>query len=133
MHKIIVVPLTAMLLATASPRSQFLSVSIAHPGPAAATPSVSVGPQYDTAHVYVAPDDFERFTTSIIATFGGSKSKQVITNVTPTPSSTISQLVFTPIGTISVFGFKTPVPYPFGRERPGNLVTDMDPAVRSSS
>ena len=133
MHKIFVVALTAMLLATASPRTQFLSVVLAaQPGPAAATPSFSVGPQYDTTHVYVAPDDFERFTTSIIATFGGSKSKQVITNVTPTPSSTISQLVFTPVGTISVFGFKTPVPYPFGRERTGYLVTDMDAAVRAA-
>ena len=132
MHKIIVVALTAMLLATASPRTQFLSVVLAQPGPAATTPSFSVGPQYDTTHVYVAPDDFERFTTSIIATFGGSKSKQVITNVTPTTSSTISQLVFTPVGTISVFGFKTPVPYPFGRERTGYLVTDMDAAVRAA-
>src|SRR5204862_6632449 len=67
-----------------------------------------------------------------IATFGGSKSKQVITNVTPTPSSTISQLVFTPVGTISVFGFKTPVPYPFGSERTGYLVTDLDAAVRAA-
>src|SRR5204862_5720442 len=67
-----------------------------------------------------------------IATFGGSKSKQVITNVTPTPSSTISQLVFTPVGTISVFGFKTPVPYPFGSERTGYLVTDFDAAVRAA-
>ena len=133
MHKVIVVALTAMLLATASPRTQFLSVVLAaQPGPVAATPSFSVGPQYDTTHVYVAPDDFERFTTSIIATFGGSKSKQVITNVTPTTSSTISQLVFTPVGTISVFGFKTPVPYPFGRERTGYLVTDMDAAVRAA-
>src|SRR5246127_714614 len=133
MHKIIVVALTAMLLATASPRTQFLSVVLAaQPGPALATPSISVGPQYDSTHVYVAPDDFERFTTSIIATFGGSTSKQVITTVTPTTSSTISQLVFTPVGTLSVFGFKTPVPYPFGRERTGYLVTDMDTAVRAA-
>ena len=48
MHKIIVVALTAMLLATASPRTQFSSVVLAQPGPAAATPSFSVGPQYDT-------------------------------------------------------------------------------------
>ena len=133
MHKIIVVALTAMLLATASPRTLFLSIAIAaEAGAVADNPSVSVGPQYDTTHVYVAPDDFDRLTTSIIATFGGSKSQQVITNVTPTPSSTISQLVLTPVGTLSVFGFKTPVPYPFGRERTGYLVTDMDTAVRAA-
>ena len=41
----------------------------------------------------------------------------------------MSQLVLTPVGTVSVFGFKTPVPYPFGVERTGYLVTDMDAAV----
>jgi len=52
--------------------------------------------------------------------------------VTPTPSSTVLQMVFTPVGTLSVFGFKTPVPYPFGSERTGYLVTDMDAAVRAA-
>ncbi|RQS68219.1 glyoxalase [Burkholderia sp. Bp8963] len=98
----------------------------------ATTPSVAVGPQYDTTHVYVAPEDFDRFTDSFVATFGGSKSKQGVFQVTPTPSQTMSQLVFTPSGTISVFGFKTPVPYPFGAERTGYLVTDMDAAVKSA-
>jgi hypothetical protein len=35
-----------------------------------AIPSVAVGPQYDTAHVYVAPEDFERLVQSLLATFG---------------------------------------------------------------
>lgn len=96
------------------------------------TPSVAVGAQYDTTHVYVAPEDFDRFTDSFVATFGGSKSKQGVFQVTPTPSQTMSQLVFTPSGTISVFGFKTPVPYPFGSERTGYLVTDMDAAVKAA-
>ncbi|MEX3900714.1 glyoxalase [Paraburkholderia sp. BR10954] len=96
------------------------------------SPSVAVGPQYDTTHVYVAPEDFDRFTDSFVATFGGSKSKQGVFQVTPTPSQTMSQLVFTPAGTISVFGFKTPMPYPFGAERTGYLVTDMDAAVKSA-
>ena len=52
--------------------------------------------------------------------------------MTPTPSQTMSQLVFTPAGTVSVFGFRTPVPYPFGDERTGDLVTDMDAAVKSA-
>jgi len=95
------------------------------------TPNVAVGPQYDTTHVYVAPEDFDRFVASVVATFGGTTSKQVVITVTPTPSSTISQLILTPVGTISVFGFKTPLPYPFGAERTGYLVTDMDAAVRA--
>jgi predicted enzyme related to lactoylglutathione lyase len=94
--------------------------------------SLAVGPQYDTTHVYVAPEDFDRFTDSFVATFGGHKSQQGVFQVTPTPSQTMSQLVFTPAGTLSVFGFKTPVPYPFGSERTGYLVTDMDAAVKSA-
>ena len=96
----------------------------------AATPSVAVGPQYDTTHVYVAPQDFDRFVASLTATFGGTTTKQGVFTVTPTPSSTMSQLVLTPVGSISVFGFKTPIPYPFGMERTGYLVADMDAAVR---
>ena len=97
-----------------------------------ATPNVAVGPQYDSTHVYVAPDDFDRFVASFLATFGGTTTKQVVANVTPTPSSTLSQLILTPVGTISVFGYKTPVPYPFGVERTGYLVSDLDVAVRAA-
>ena len=93
---------------------------------------VAVGPQYDTTHVYVAPHDFDRFVASLIATFGGTTTKQGVFTVTPTPSSTMSQLVMTPAGTVSVFGFKTPVPYPFGLERTGYLVTDVDEAIRAA-
>ncbi|RQU32345.1 glyoxalase [Burkholderia cenocepacia] len=102
------------------------------PVPPVAVPTVAVGPQYDTTHVCVAPEDFDRFTDSFVATFGGKKSKQGVFQVTPTPSQTMSQLVLTPVGTISVFGFKTPIPYPFCAERTGYLVTDMDVAVKSA-
>jgi hypothetical protein len=95
----------------------------------AATADFAVGPQYDTTHVYVPAGDFDRFVTSFVATFGGTASKQGVFQVTPTPSQTISQLVLTPAGSISVFGFKTPIPYPFGAERTGYLVSDIDAAV----
>src|SRR5256712_4176163 len=98
----------------------------------ATTPNVAVGPQYDTTHVYVAPQDFDRFVASLIATFGGTTTKQGVFTVTPTPSSTMSQLVMTSAGTVSVFGFKTPVPFPFGLERTGYLVTDVDEAIRAA-
>src|SRR6202795_5256732 len=98
----------------------------------AKTPAVAVAPQYDTTHVYVAPEDFDRFVASLIATFGGTTTKQGVFTVTPTPSKTMSQLVLTPAGTLSVFGFKTPVPYPFALERTGYLVTDLDAAVRAA-
>jgi predicted enzyme related to lactoylglutathione lyase len=96
------------------------------------TTNVAVGPQYDTTHVYVAPQDFDRFVASLVATFGGTTTKQGVFTVTPTPSSTMSQLVLTPVGSISVFGFKTPVPYPFGEERTGYLVTDLDEAINAA-
>ena len=44
----------------------------------------------------------------------------------------MSQLVLTPVGTVSVFGFETPIPYPFGAERTGYLVTDIDSAIRAA-
>src|SRR6266576_238137 len=95
----------------------------------AETVSVAVGPQYDTTHVYVPSADFDRFVASILQTFGGKTAQAGVLTVTPTPSSTRIQLVLTPVGTLSVFGFKTPIPYPFGLERTGYLVTDMDEAI----
>jgi hypothetical protein len=102
---------------------------------ALATPADSnfgVGAQYDTTHVYVQPEDFDKFVASLVATFGGTTTKQGVFTVTPTPSKTMSQLVLTPAGTLSVFGFQTPVPYPFGAERTGYLVTNLDAAVRAA-
>src|SRR5215467_11061902 len=113
-------------LAVGSPHDSTLAQS------AQATVSVAVGPQYDTTHVYVAPEDFDRFVASLIATFGGTKTTQGVFTVTPTQSSTMSQLVLTPVGSVSVFGFKTPIPYPFGLERTGYLVTDMDEAISAA-
>jgi len=100
-----------------------------------ATPEDSnfgVGAQYDTTHVYVQPEDFDKFVASLVATFGGTTTKQGVFTVTPTPSKTMSQLVLTPVGSVSVFGFKTPVPYPFGVERTGYLVTNLKDAVRAA-
>jgi hypothetical protein len=94
--------------------------------------AVAIGSQYDTTHVYVTPGDFDRFVASLLATFGGTKTKQGVLTVTPTPSKTMSQLVLTPVGSLSVFGFMTPIPYPFGLERTGYGVTDMDTAVAAA-
>jgi predicted enzyme related to lactoylglutathione lyase len=117
-----VVLLSSLLLAASS--------AIAR-GPAYTPPAqVGVGAQYDTTHVYVAPDDVDKFATSFLSTFGGQSTKQVVVTVTPTQSSTTSQLLQTPVGTVSLFGFRTPIPYPFGAERTGYLVTDMDAAIQ---
>src|SRR6266851_8665724 len=121
----------ALLTAAAALMS---AANLAHSAtaPASASPAVAVGPQYDTTHVYVAPADVDRFVASFLATFGGQSSKQVVVTVTPTPSSTTSQLLQTPVGTVSLFGFKTPIPYPFGAERTGYLVTDIDEAIEAA-
>ena len=102
------------------------------PAAAVATPNFAVGSQYDTTHVYVAPEDFDRLVASLLATFGGTASKKAATTVTPTPSRTMWQAVSTPVGLLSVLGFTTPAPYPFGSERTGYLVTDMDAAIRAA-
>ncbi|WP_236585298.1 glyoxalase [Dyella sp. EPa41] len=99
---------------------------------APATPMVAVGSQYDTTHVYVAPAEVDRFVDSFLGTFGGQSTRQGIATVTPTPSSTSTQLLQTPVGTVSLFGFRTPVPHPFGLERTGYLVTDLDVAVKAA-
>nr|WP_235523039.1 glyoxalase [Novosphingobium sp. Leaf2] len=96
------------------------------------TPDYSVGPQYDTTHVYVPQQQYDAFMQSFVATFGGKLSPQGQFQVTPTPSKTKSQLALTPAGTVSGFGFLTPIPYPFGHERTGYLVSDMDAAVAAA-
>ncbi|WP_158816492.1 glyoxalase [Methylocapsa sp. S129] len=125
MHKLKVFALATLLPAVAA-FAQAATASDSAPA------SVAVGPQYDSTHVYVAPDQVELLAASFIAVFGGGSSKPVVVNVTPTSSSTISEVVFTPAGFLSVFGFKTPIPYPFGEERTGYLVSDMDAAIASA-
>src|SRR5271168_417797 len=98
----------------------------------AADAGVAVGAQYDSTHVYVAPGDLDAFVKSVNATFGGQASKLLVTNVLPVPSSTEFQFVWTPVGTMSIFAFQTPIPFPFGQERTGYLVTDMDQAIREA-
>jgi hypothetical protein len=122
----------AALLAVGFVNRFLVTSAVAQNAQTAGTANVAVGPQYNTAHVYVAPEDFDRFVASLIATFGGTTTKQGVFTVTPTPSKTMSQLVLTPVGSVSVFGFKTPIPYPFGAERTGYLVTDLEGATRAA-
>ncbi|MFB7129627.1 VOC family protein [Kitasatospora sp. NPDC056273] len=100
--------------------------------PTAGHRQFAVGPQYDSTHVYVEPGTEQAFAASWVATFGGSTIGPNATQVTPTPSRTLSELVVSPVGTLSVFDYTTPVPYPFGTERTGWLVTDLDQAVRAA-
>lgn len=113
-----------------------LAVGVIVGGPLAASAQpagdFSVGTQYDTTHVYVPVADFDRFIQSFVATFGGKPNPGGVFTVTPTPSKTRSQLVITPAGSVSVFGFTTPIPFPFGAERVGYLVKDMDAAVEAA-
>ena len=110
----------------------FAALLLAAGASAARAADVAVGPEYGSTHVYVAPDQLAGFVAGFIATFGGHASTPAVMTVTPTPSETTFEFVFTPVGTFSVFGFKTPIPYPFGEERTGYLVTDMDRAVAAA-
>jgi predicted enzyme related to lactoylglutathione lyase len=100
--------------------------------PHAPTPDIAVGPQYDSTHVYVAPGDLQAFATSFVATFGGHASTPVTSDVTPTVSSTQFQYILTPVGTLSTFAYLTPIPFPFGLERTGYLVSNMDQAIAAA-
>jgi hypothetical protein len=100
---------------------------------AASLPDVSVGPQYDSTHVYVAPGALDAFVASFVATFGGEPSKPLVTNVLPVPARTTFRYLMSPVGTLSVFAFQTPIPFPFGSERTGWLVRDMDKAVAAAT
>jgi predicted enzyme related to lactoylglutathione lyase len=98
----------------------------------AANSTIAVGPQYDSTHVYVASADLDALVRSFTVTFGGQASKPLIMNVLPVPSSTEFQAVSTPAGILSVFAFQTPIPFPFGQERTGYLVNDMDAAIKTA-
>jgi hypothetical protein len=99
---------------------------------AASDAGVAVGPQYDSTHVYVAPGDLDAFVNSFAATFGGQPSKTSVVNVLPVPSKTEFRFLSTPVGMLSVFAYQTPVPFPFGEERTGYLVTNMDQAIQAA-
>ena len=96
------------------------------------TPQVAVGAQYDTTHVYVQAADFDRFVNSFTSTLGGKASPRIPSTLTPTPSKADFQYVWTPVGTLSTFAYSTGIPYPFGLERTGWLVTDMDLGLKAA-
>jgi predicted enzyme related to lactoylglutathione lyase len=125
------VVLAAALLLALTPRTaggQNSPATVAAAGDA----GVAVGPQYDSTHVYVAPGDLDAFVASVVATFGGQPGKPSVTNVLPVPSSTELQALPSPVGMLSIFAFQTPIPFPFGQERTGYLVTDMDQAIKDA-
>jgi hypothetical protein len=94
--------------------------------------SVAVGPQYDAPHIYIEPGQEKAFVTSWVATFGGTVSGPLRLDVTPTPSETLSDIVLSPVGTLSVFDFTTPIPYPFGQESVGDMVSGFSQGVAAA-
>jgi predicted enzyme related to lactoylglutathione lyase len=132
MHKISSLVLSATMFSSIVGGASFFLGATAAVAQEVTFPNVAVAPEYDSTHVYVSPDDFDRFVSSFQATFGGTITKMGVFTVTPTPSRTMSQLIFSPVGELSVFGFKTPIPWPFGSERTGYMVTDMDKAIASA-
>jgi hypothetical protein len=90
---------------------------------------VPVGPQYDTTHVYVEPGTENAFVRSWEATFGGTNTTPRLADVTPTPSVALSTVVLSPVGSLSVFDFRSGIPYPYGDERGGDLVANFNEGV----
>jgi predicted enzyme related to lactoylglutathione lyase len=133
---LISLPAMSQAAATSQPaalsRAAATSQATAASRTSARATGIAVGPQYDTTHVYIARNDFDAFAKSFVATFGGQASKVMTSTVTPTPSSTQFQSIRTPVGALSAFAFSTPIPFPFGQERTGYLVSDMDRAIKAA-
>ena len=124
------VPARLALLAAAALSLAALPPAQAKDGSAA---SIGVAPQYDTTHVYLdSADHYDAFVNAFTATFGGQPSKRITANIMPVDSSTQAQYVWTPAGTLSTFAFQTAIPYGFGAERNGYLVSDMDRALKQA-
>ena len=117
---------------------RFLTIAIAlfSIAVAVATPAdsnVGVGPQYDTTHVYVQPEDFDKFVASLLATFGGTTTKQGVFTVTPTAEQDdVATRADARGNRCQSLDSRRPCRIPFGAERTGYLVTDLDAAVRCS-
>ncbi|OBF86135.1 glyoxalase [Mycobacterium sp. 852002-51163_SCH5372311] len=107
------------------------SEQLPEPSPSSAV-SKGGGPQFASIHVYVQPRQADPFINSWIATFGGRVNPMGIVTVTPTPSLINSEVILSPVGTLSVFEFIGPMPYPFGNERVGWRVADLDAAVHEA-
>jgi hypothetical protein len=88
-----------------------------------------VGAQYDAPHIYIQHGMEKAFVRSWLATFGGTATTPLRLDVTPTPSQTLSDIILSPVGTLSVFDFSTGIPYPFGQESVGDMVADFGPDV----
>ena len=112
--------------------AHFFCVAACAKGPAGSLPDVAVGPQYDTTHVYLNAADYDTFVDAWTSTFGGKPGQRITANVTPVESSTLLQYVWSPVGNLSTFAFQTPVPHPYGAERTGWLVTDIDKAIAAA-
>lgn len=104
----------------------------AHAESARAKGPLAIAPQYQTSIVYLAPEDFDNFVASLVATFGGTKLSRRMQQVSPTPSRALTQTVLTPVGDFSVRAFTGPIPYAFGTERVSFRVSDLDAAVASA-
>jgi len=94
---------------------------------------VGVGAQYDAPHIYIQHGQEKAFVDSWLDTFGGTATDPLTLDVTPTPSETLSDIVVSPVGTLSVFDFSGGIPYPFGQESLGDMVSDFSPAVTAAT
>ena len=107
------------------------TVAIATCGPGRAddaTATVAVAPQYGSTHVYVAPEEVDRFAGELPRDFWRSKHQagdchgdaDAKQRHIPASSRLRSERCRSSAS-------RTPIPYPFGSERTGYLVTESIP------
>ncbi|QNT78316.1 glyoxalase [Entomobacter blattae] len=87
------------------------------------------GQQNGFPHVYLKKGTLDAFTKSFVSTFGGTIQEGGTVQITPTKSSVQLAFIFSPVGSLSVFDFATALPAPFGQERTGFMVSDLQQAL----
>jgi hypothetical protein len=93
-------------------------------GPAALTGRAGVREARQQSVVPVREGPHTDCGESVNAAFwDGEATSPKVTDVTPTPGKTLSQLVPSLVGILSVLGYKTGIPYPVGQERGGDPVS----------
>jgi hypothetical protein len=96
-------------------------------------PGPGVGPQYDAPHIYLQHGKLKAFEDSWLATFGGTAATPFTLQATPTPSQAISGVVFSPVGTLSTWDYSTGIPYPFGQENIGEMMSNFDEGITDAT
>ncbi|WP_265443717.1 hypothetical protein [Flexivirga meconopsidis] len=92
-------------------------------------PDEGHGPAYDSTHIYTTFADMAPLTEQLQAVFGGEVKTYGELNICPQPSLSVVSVLLSPYGLLSLFGFSTPIPYPFGQDKHGYRIRRRDEMI----